>query len=289
MGILDGRAVVITGAGRGLGRAYAMHAAESGAAVVVNDVAGDLAEQVVETIRASGGRAVAGVGSVADPGQAAALVESCVAHFGAIDGLVNNARVRHDAVSWEDDPDRIRQLFDVNVLGTMYCGHAAARAMRGRGGVIVNVASGSMLGQPRAVAYSASKAAVASLTSAWAVEFAEHGIRVNAVCPLAWTPMAAADPRARTTPQDSPERIAPLVTYLLSDLASGVTGQIVRFVGDKLCVVRQPAIKEPVLVRDSWDVEQIAKAFDGDLAGAFEPPPTDRWTVTAGGDSAWPG
>jgi NAD(P)-dependent dehydrogenase (short-subunit alcohol dehydrogenase family) len=281
MSVLDGKAVVITGAGRGLGRAYALHAASFGAAVVVNDVDGELAEEVARDIQDSVGSAVASEESVADPEQAAAVVQRCVTRFGAIDGLVNNAAVSYHALPWQDDPARMRALLEVNVLGSMYCGTAAARAMVDQGGgVIVNVASGSLLGQDRAAAYSASKAAVASMTASWAVDLAEHGIRVNAICPLAWTRMLRADSKARARcPADrTPDRIAPLVTYLLSDLSAGITGQLIRFIGDKLHIVRQPAVKQPVLVRDRWEVEDIAKALDGDLAEALEPPPAQRWS-----------
>ncbi|WP_158892630.1 SDR family NAD(P)-dependent oxidoreductase [Amycolatopsis anabasis] len=282
MGVLDGKAVVITGAGRGLGRAYAVHAAGSGAAVVVNDVAVESAGAVAAEIRESGGRAVANAGSVTDPGQADALVERCFAEFGALDGLVNNAAVNYHAFPWEDDPGRLRELIEVNVLGSMYCGIAAVKAMHARtGGVVVNVASGAMLGQRGSAAYSASKGAVASMTASWAADLADHGIRVNAVCPLAWTPMMEADPRAHQicSPEHTPDRIAPLVTYLLSDLSAGITGQLIRFVGDRMLVVRQPAVKEPVLRRDSWDVADIAAAFDEDLGDALEPTPGERWRL----------
>ncbi|SFQ63294.1 NAD(P)-dependent dehydrogenase, short-chain alcohol dehydrogenase family [Amycolatopsis arida] len=281
MGLLDGKAVVITGAGQGLGRAYAEHAARAGASVLVNDVEGELAERVARGILASGGRAVADVGSVADPDYAGVMVGRCVAQLGGLDGLVNNAAVVHHAPPWRDDPERLRAVIEVNVLGSMYCGTAAARAMHaaGRGGVIVNVASGSMLGQEKAAAYSASKGAVASMTASWAVDLAEHGIRVNAICPLAWTKLMREDPKAhqRSGPAATPERIAPLVTYLLSDLSVGITGQLIRFIGETLHIVRQPAVKEPVLRRDRWEVEDIARAFAGELAGALEPPPATRW------------
>ncbi len=283
MRVLDGKAVVITGAGRGLGRAYALHAAKAGAAVVVNDVDGALAQEVAGCIQESGGRAVASTQSVADPEQASAVIERCVTVFGAIDGLVNNAALNYHALPWQDDPGRMRALVEVNVLGPLYCGIAAAKVMCALGsGAIVNVASGSMLGQASAAAYSASKGAVASMTYSWAIDLAEYGIRVNGVCPLAWTRMQS-DPlaRVRCTPADSPDRIAPLVTYLLSDLAAGINGQLIRFVGDKLCLVRQPAVKDPVLLRDQWEVEDIARAFDRELTDALEPPSGHRWSLTA--------
>ncbi|MER5264543.1 SDR family NAD(P)-dependent oxidoreductase [Actinosynnema sp. NPDC002837] len=275
MGILDGKAVIVTGAGRGLGEAYARHAAAAGARVVVNDVEG--APSVVASIVDAGGEAVAHTGSVTDPAVAQALVDLCASSFGRVDGLVNNAGVTHFAEPWEDEPDVLRSVVEVNVLGTMYCGTAAAKVMRG--GSIVNVVSGAMLGRAGAAAYSASKGAVASLTLSWAGSLAARDVRVNAVAPLAWTPMMDLDPRAEeiSSRDQTPDRMAPLVTYLLSDLAGGVTSQLIRFLPDKLHVISQYAVKQPVLTRDSWDVDAIAAAFDSDLTP--EPPGRARWQV----------
>lgn len=277
--ILEGKAVVITGAGRGLGRAAALHAAACGAAVVVNDIDGQPADEVVSLIEGSGGRAVTSVGSVADPGQAHAAIRRCLAEFGKIDGLVNNAGVRYQAPVWEDTPERMRELIEVNVLGSLYCGSVSARAMREQGtGSIVNMASLAMVGQSTAATYSASKGAVSSMTVAWAVELAEHGVRVNALFPLAHTRMAQADTRTPAPPEETPERIAPIVTYLLSDLATAVTGQLIRFTANKIHIVRQMSAKEPVLRNDGWDVHDIAEAFDNHLLAVLEPPPAERWT-----------
>jgi NAD(P)-dependent dehydrogenase (short-subunit alcohol dehydrogenase family) len=275
VGVLDGKAVIVTGAGRGLGEAYARHAAASGARLVVNDIEG--ADAVVASIVAAGGEAVALTGSVTDPSVASALVELCTASFGRVDGLVNNAGVTHFAQPWEDEPDVLRSVIEVNVLGTLYCGTAAAKVMRG--GSIVNVVSGAMLGRADAAAYSASKGAIASLTSSWAGSLAARDVRVNAVAPLAWTPMMDLDPRAGqiSSRDQTPDKMAPLVTYLLGDRARGVTGQLVRFLPDKLHVISQHAVKQPVLIRDSWDVDAIADAFDHELIP--EPPGRARWRV----------
>ncbi|MFD4673003.1 SDR family NAD(P)-dependent oxidoreductase [Lentzea sp. NPDC058450] len=273
MAILAGKAVVITGAGQGLGRAFAAHAAAAGAAVVVNDVNEPLARQVADLITIMGGKAVVSAGPVQDPDVAEAMVDTCTAAFGRIDGLVNNAGIRHQAELGEDDPQRIRELVEVNVLGTLFCTNAAVRSMRG--GSIVNLGSVAMVGQPTAIAYSASKGAVASITAGAAAELHDKGIRVNAVCPLAWTRMAVADTKA--TPCGPPETIAPLVTYLLSDRAAKVTGQLVRFAHGRLHVMGQTSPVEPVLEREAWDVDDIAEAFEKQL----EPvdPAWVRWGV----------
>ncbi|MGH3873700.1 MAG: SDR family NAD(P)-dependent oxidoreductase [Pseudonocardiaceae bacterium] len=275
MSILDGKAVVITGAGRGLGEAYALHAARAGARVVVNDIDGDLAEAVAARIVEQGGHAVASAQSVRDPDQAGGVVDRCLAEFGRIDGLVNNAALNYRALPWEEDVHAVRELIEVNVLGVLYCGIAAARVMRRqRAGSIVNIASGSSLGSRCAGAYSAAKGAVASVTYSWALDLAEMGVRVNGVCPLAWTRMVERSTpaiQARVTPQRTPDRVAPLITYLLSDRAEGITGQLIRFTGDALRIVRQPAFKDPELHRDTWTTEDIAAAFDGILDHHLEP------------------
>ncbi|MDQ4011648.1 MAG: SDR family oxidoreductase [Actinomycetota bacterium] len=291
MGILEGKAIVITGAGRGLGEAYAVHAARSGASVLVNDVDGELAEAVAARIGRCGGRAVASAQSVRDPDQASGVVERCLAEFGKVDGLVNNAALNYTALPWDEDVDVARELIEVNVLGVLYCGIAAARVMRAqRAGSIVNISSGSSFGQRAAGTYAASKGAVASLTYSWALDLMELGVRVNGVCPVAWTRMVERSPAAqlRVTPQRTPDRVAPLVTYLLSDRAEGITGQLIRFTGDQLHIVRQPGIKKPVLHREGWATEDIAAAFDGVLDHHLEPfgldkqvPPRLRVAATA--------
>jgi NAD(P)-dependent dehydrogenase (short-subunit alcohol dehydrogenase family) len=278
MGILDSRAVVITGAGRGLGRAFARHAAGSGAVVVVNDVDAEPAHETVAAIEADGGRAVVSVGSVADPAYARKLITLCRNRFGRLDGLVNNAAIGYHARPWEDaDAGRTRALVETNVLGPLHCGTAAAEVMVAQGnGVIVNVTSGSMIGQRGAAAYSASKGAVASMTYSWAADLASRGVRVNAVSPIAWTRLMAADPNGNPDAHP-PERVAPLVTYLLSDLSAGITGQVLRLADGHLHAVRQPAIIRPVLHQDVWTPEEIAAAVDGELV--LESPPRDRWTL----------
>ncbi|OZM73898.1 short-chain dehydrogenase [Amycolatopsis antarctica] len=274
-GTLAGKAVVVTGAGRGLGEAFAVHAAQAGAAVVVNDIDAELADRTAAGIRAHGGRAVASGHNVADAEQAQAIVDTCVGEFGGIDGLVNNAGLNYEALPWQDDPARVRELVEVNVLGVIYTGMAAANAMiaQDTGGSIVNISSGASLGQRKLGAYSASKGAVASLTYSWALDMEEAGIRVNGVCPLAHTRMVWKSERSlRNCPPDrTPSRIAPLVLYLLGDDSRGITGQLVRCNGPQLHIVGHPHLKAPILERAVWDTESVRGAFEEVFSAHLEP------------------
>jgi NAD(P)-dependent dehydrogenase (short-subunit alcohol dehydrogenase family) len=289
--LLEGKAVVVTGAGRGLGEAFAIHAAQAGAAVVANDIDAELAERTAAGIREFGGRAVASGHSVADPGQARAIIDTCVGEFGAIDGLVNNAGLNYEAYPWDDDTDRMRELVEVNVLGVMYTGMAAVKAMMaGGGGSIVNISSGASLGQRKLGVYAASKGAVASLTYSWALDLEEAGIRVNAVCPLAHTRMVWKSERSlRACPPDrTPSRIAPVVLFLLGEGSAGITGQMIRCNGPQLHVMGQPFLKEPILERPAWDTETVQRAFDEVFSAHLEnyglekrvPPRLRKWTET---------
>jgi NAD(P)-dependent dehydrogenase (short-subunit alcohol dehydrogenase family) len=274
MASLDGKAVVVTGAGRGLGEAFAVQLAQAGAAVVVNDIDAAAAMRTVATIRAGGHPAVASAHSVAVPDQAQAMVDLCVDTFGRLDGLVNNAGLNYEALPWDDEPDRARELIEVNVLGPIYTGLAALRVMKAQGGgSIVNISSGASLGQSTLATYAASKGAVASLTYSWALDLEPAGIRVNAVCPLAHTRMVRASERARRKcpPDRTPDRVAPLVVFLISDRSQGITGQMVRCTGPELHIIGQPYLKAPILARDQWDAETIERAFTEVFQAHLEP------------------
>jgi NAD(P)-dependent dehydrogenase (short-subunit alcohol dehydrogenase family) len=267
-GQLAGRAVVVTGAGRGLGAAYARLAAAEGAAVVVNDIDATLARAVVTEIRAAGGRAEAAIGSVATWEGAGAIVGACVGAFGAIDGLVNNAGIFRLAHPAEQDPADFRAVLEVNVLGTAYCGLHAIRAMLPRGrGSIVNVTSGAHAGTAAMGAYGASKGAVASLTYCWAADLAGTGVRVNAVSPNAHTRMAdayeawlGAEARGQNV-RKSPAQNAPAVVYLLSDASAALHGQVVRIDGDELSLIAHPTVQGQGARDPSWTPASVAAAF----------------------------
>jgi NAD(P)-dependent dehydrogenase (short-subunit alcohol dehydrogenase family) len=247
---LSGMPVVITGAGSGLGRAYALDCARAGGRVVVNDVAADLARATVALIAAEGHCGVAHAGSVADWETAAGLIDTCVATFGSIGGLVNNAGILHAAHIWEESEAELRRIVDVNLLGSMYCGaHAMRQFVRQGSGTVVNVTSGAQLGVPRLSAYGATKAAVTAMTYAWAIEGRPYSVRVNAISPVARTPILsswdgnAEQQRARLRYAE-PDAVAPLVTFLLSEASAPLTGYVVRGDGREICPLH-PAEFQP--------------------------------------------
>lgn len=272
MQFLDGKAIVITGAGSGLGAAYARHCAALGARLVVNDVDAAAAERIAAEIAAAGGMAIASAGSVALWDYAGRLIETCVTAFGRIDGLLNNAGIlRHGRLTEMTEQD-LRAMLEVNTIGTAACASHAIRRMLEQDGPcsIVNVASGSQAGDIALGAYGASKAAVASLTFAWALELRDTNVRVNALSPLAHTAMAETNMKYLAQQSASRDVVyttlppadvnAPAAAFLLSDRSIGINGQVVRIAGDELSFVTHPMIAEPVL-KGQWDDDAIAAAF----------------------------
>ena len=271
MGVLDGKAVIVTGAGRGLGRAFALDAGAQGASVVVNDIDADAAEKVAAEIAESGGHAVASVGSVADWDRAADLVATCLKEYGAVDGLVNNAGVLSLTPPWAEAEESIRRVVEVNLLGALFVGTHAVRAMIDQGsGSIVNITSSAQLGLGAMGTYGATKGALASLTYSWSVDLGGYFIRVNAYAPVARTAMAEMSP---VLPPDMPAPAdnAAIVTYLLSDLSDGITGQVIQRRGDRLVVLAHPRLTEHGADADDWTVETVVDRFEPVLRQHQEP------------------
>ncbi len=259
---LSGQNVVITGAGSGLGAAYARAAAALDAKIVINDINAAAAQGVVDEIVAAGGSAVAEIGNIVDPVDAEALIRRCIDEYGSITCLVNNAGVFSTEPIWEASLDKLRLALDVNVIGSFNCARAAVGPMMAqKSGSIINITSGAHMGMPEHGNYGASKGAVASFTYNWAVDLAESGVRVNAISPLAFTPMAAHLPHL-----PPPEVNVPPVLFLISDRSKGINGQIIRIAGKGLSILTHPAIRSPVLERDEWTLDSVAEAFDQTLA-----------------------
>ena len=278
---LEGLSAVVTGAGRGLGRAEALELARLGAAVVVNDYGqpgrdgtGEAstgpAEEVAAEIRGAGGRAVAHTGDVADFQQACELVELAVTEFGKLDILVNNAGILRDRMVFSMTEGEWDSVIRVHLKGHFNTTHFAAAHWRERSkaagapvyGRIVNTSSEAFLagsaGQPN---YAAAKGGIVGLTTSTALALAKYGVTANAICPRARTrmtedvfagfeqPVEGLDPLA-------PEHVAPLVGYLASPAAARANGQLFVVHGGMVAVVDRPR------VRAKFDSKQDTFTYD---------------------------
>jgi 3-oxoacyl-[acyl-carrier protein] reductase len=270
---LDGRVAIVTGAARGLGRAYAEALAAAGAKVVVNDIEG-----AEETAAAIGG--VAAPGAVGSTETAEALVARAVEAYGRLDVMVTNAGVLRDKVLWKMTDEDFDLVVETHLRGTFTCARAAAIRFReqGEGGRIVVVGSpAGQYGNFGQTNYAAAKAGIVAFARTWAMELARANVTVNAIIPTAWTRMTASIPiYAPLVGRDSfppevrrehalgkPEDCAPLVVYLASAAAAGVTGQAIGIGGDRLSLYSHPAEIAHELRDGGWTADAIAEAIDG--------------------------
>ncbi len=287
---LAGRAAVVTGAGRGIGRAIAELLAAEGAAVVVNDLGGNVdgsgaatsvAHEVVAGIRARSGTAVANYDSVADFRAAERIVDTAVKEFGAIDVLVNNAGILRDRMLFNMSEAEWDAVIAVHLKGTFNCTrHAAARMREQRRGRIVSMSSTSgVFGNSGQANYGAAKDGIAGLTRVVARDLGKYGITVNAVCPGATTRMTqTVSDAARTARQKSgiqspggqrtfqlehtgPENVAPWVVYLATDAAAHVNGQVFFVMGGLIALLNYPAPLRTMYTDGRWTPEEIATLF----------------------------
>jgi len=279
MGEVDGRRIVVTGASRGLGRAFAVALGAQGAQVVVNGTNAELAEAAAAEIIAAGGTAVPFVGSVADDAVAEELVATCVRTFGGIDAVVNNAGIVRDRTLMKMTPEEFDEVIAVNLRGTWSVSRHAARAMQEQGhGLLLQVISGSaFVGAVGQTNYAASKAGVMGMLYSWDVELKRFGIRTNALWPVAETDMTQvvfhgarqrAEAKGTTAPEPSemgfgkPAAIAPIVVYLCSERADHLRSQLFTFNGSKLAVWEHPRETE-VLRQPTWTTDELAAALHG--------------------------
>lgn len=255
---LAGRVVLVTGAGRGLGRAHALACAELGAKVVVNDYGGAWngggasatpAEAVVEEIARAGGEAVADSGNVADLDDAATMIELALTRFGALHCLVNNAGILRDKSLLKMTVDEWDTVVAVHLRGTFLTTQAAGRYWRDRAKTgeplaarIVNTTSGSgLFGSFGQANYSAAKGGIASLTALSAIELGPYGVTANAVAPVAKTRLLSGDgsvpPLSEGFDPFDPANVSPLVCWLASERSGAVTGRIFTAAGGFVAVV----------------------------------------------------
>jgi NAD(P)-dependent dehydrogenase (short-subunit alcohol dehydrogenase family) len=288
---LDGKVAVVTGSGRGIGRAYAEALAGAGAAVVINDVDGDVAQQTVEDITKSGGRAVAEVVPVGTTEAAERLVNRAVEAFGRLDIMCTNAGILRDRTLWKMSDEDFDAVIETHLRGTFTCGRAAAIRMReqGEGGSIVLVSSiAGQRGNFGQTNYAAAKAGIAAYARTWAMELAKSNITVNAIVPNAITRMIASIPgmgplveqaeRGEPLPDlirkgmgmGVPGDVAPLLVFLASDAAREVTGQCIGLGGDKLSLWSHPQEIRMAYRDGGWTADAIAEVWKSSVGQQLE-------------------
>lgn len=286
MGLLDGRVVAVTGAGRGIGREIALCCAKEGASVVVNDPgvssegegadAGPAAQTVADIVTA-GGRAHANTALVNDPAGAASIIEDAVGRFGRIDAVVNNAGILRDRIWHKMSHEDWRAVLDVHLNGAFNVSKAATPYFRdqGSGSFIHFTSTSGLIGNFGQANYSAAKMGIVGLSQSIALDMARSGVRSNCIAPFAWSRMIATIPP--TTPEEaarvermktmSADKIAPLVAFLASDASAEVTNQIFAVRKNEIFLFSKPRPIRSMHRSEGWTAETIAS----DLLPAFRP------------------
>ncbi len=283
MGVLDGKVVIVTGAGGGIGREHALAIAAAGAQVVVNDLGGSrdgsgdgtaMADEVVKEITEAGGEAVANYDNVASMEGGAAIAQTAIDRFGKIDALVNNAGILRDKTLSKMEEGLWDSVIAVHLKGTFCVTQPVFNHMkeRGQGGSIINTSSTSGLeGNFGQTNYGAAKAGIAGFTRCLALEGQRAGIRANAIAPVAFTRMTEdLQFMGKEGMKDrlDPKLVAPLVVYLASDLSKEITKRVFYVGGGTISEMRMVRTAG-VTKKDNdglWDPEEIAGSIDQILA-----------------------
>jgi NAD(P)-dependent dehydrogenase (short-subunit alcohol dehydrogenase family) len=281
MALFEGKVVVVTGAGGGIGRAQALAFAREGASVVVNDVGvgrdgqgGDVqrAMEVATEIQKAGGKAAASFDSVATRQGAEGIIQNAVRAFGRLDVLVNNAGILRDKSFLKMDDEMWDEVIRVHLTGTFLCSQAAVRQFiaQGEGGRIVNTTSVSgMMGNFGQANYAAAKAGIYGLTRTMSIELQKHRITVNAVAPIAKTRMTEDLPMFQNVETMTPEHVAPAALYLGSDLAGDRTGHVLAVAGARMYAFKVTETAGRFKETDDgvWSPSEIAENWDSIVKG----------------------
>jgi NAD(P)-dependent dehydrogenase (short-subunit alcohol dehydrogenase family) len=292
-GICEGRVVVITGAGRGIGREHALEFARQGAKVVVNDLGGEMdgqgastgpAQDVVEEIKAMGGEAVANGDDISDTEGAKRLIQTAIDTFGTIDTLVNNAGILRDRMLVNMSVDEWDAVIRVHLRGTFAPSHAALEYWRERSKAgetndarIINTTSPSgIYGNVGQTNYGAAKAGIAAFTIIAAMEVGRYGVTVNAIAPAALTRMtenlgmgaaAAKIEEGRWNPL-APDNIAPIVVWLGSNESGSVTGRVFNVQGGHISVAEGWVAGPGIDKQGRWDPAELSELIPDLVAKA---------------------
>jgi len=263
---LEGKSIAVTGAGRGIGRAVALACAEAGAKVVVNDYGvsmdgneptSEVANQVVEEIRKSGGEAVANAQSVATMDGGASIVQTAIESFGRIDGVVCVAGILRERMLFNLTEDDWDPVVATHLKGTFTVFRAAAAAMREqKSGTLIGFTSGAYAGSVAQANYSAAKGGIVSLVRSAAAGMHRYGVTANCIAPVAKTRMSANVPMEIQGIGEA-EDVAPMVVFLLGDKARGITGQVYTVSGGKIAVWNQPVEVRAMYKDGRWTPEEI--------------------------------
>lgn len=271
MGALDGKVIAVTGAGRGIGRAVALAAAAEGAAVIVNDYGVSIdgqeptsavADEVVAEITAAGGRAAANASSVTTMEGGASIVQQAIDTFGRIDGVVCVAGILRERMLFNMSEDEWDPVIETHLKGTFTVFRAAAPVFRQqKSGTFIGFTSGAFAASVAQANYSAAKGGIVSLVRSAAAGMNKYGVTANCIAPVAKSRMSGNVPFGLE--MGEPEDVAPMVCYLLSDLARDVTGQVYTVNAGRIAVWNQPVELREIRKDGRWTVDEIAKEFPG--------------------------
>ncbi len=274
MGLLDGKVAVVTGAGSGIGRAVALGLAAAGASVVVNDYGVSVdgrepssgpAEAVAKAIEALGGRAIPSAHSVATMAGGRAVVDAALHSFGDLHILVCCAGILRERMIFNMSEEEWDAVIAVHLKGHFTVMQPATRHMREKraGRIITFTSTAGLEGSPGQPNYSAAKEGIVGLTRSTALAMAKYGVTVNCISPTADTRMTQRLPdERRGQAMAPPEAIAPVVTFLASDRAAHVTGQVIGVRGNQVTLFSHPAPLRQVTSREPWTPEDLAEIYD---------------------------